>query len=198
MTGCSKSLAIFLKERHSKNVEEMSNLADKLIEAHGYSAFSKDIQVFQKNTSPETQRRNNQSSNPTYRSRPDPQQIKDRKCYLCYRSGHIAKDWVFSGRNRSTREHNKLIKEQQCRATVSVNQCVLIVNLIFYSHKCNVIHHTTAQVLATLRLKKGIYSLDRLGSAIDRQANGVLYTEWTGKACLWTYSSCHRRCLQGM
>lgn len=92
MTGCSKSLAIFLKERHPKSVEEMSNLADQFIEAHGYSVFSKDIEVFQKNTSPETQRRNNQSSNPTYRSRPDPQQIRDRKCYLCYRSGHIAKD----------------------------------------------------------------------------------------------------------
>lgn len=161
MTGCSKSLAIFLKERHPKRVEEISNLADQFIEAHGYSAFSKDIQVFQKNTSPETQRRNNQSSNPTYISRPDPQQIRDRKCYFCYRSGHITKT-VFPGRNRSVWEHNKLIKEQQCRATVSVNQCVLIVNLIFNSRKCSVIHHTTAQVLATLRLKKKMYSLDRL------------------------------------
>lgn len=57
MTGCSKSLAIFLKERHPKTVEKMSNLADQFIEAHGYSAFSKDIQVFQKNTSPETQKK---------------------------------------------------------------------------------------------------------------------------------------------
>lgn len=92
MTGCSKPLAIFLKERHPKSVEEMSNLADQFIEAHGYSAFSKDIQVFQKNTSPEAQKRNNQSSNPTYRPRSDLQQIRDRRCYLCYRSGHIAKD----------------------------------------------------------------------------------------------------------
>ncbi|XP_064103315.1 uncharacterized protein LOC135213265 [Macrobrachium nipponense] len=48
MNSCSKPLSMFLKERHPKNVDEMSNLADQFIEAHGYSSFTKDSQAFQK------------------------------------------------------------------------------------------------------------------------------------------------------
>lgn len=39
---------MYLKERHPNTVEEMSNLADQFIEAHGYPSFVKDFQVFQK------------------------------------------------------------------------------------------------------------------------------------------------------
>ncbi|XP_062616792.1 uncharacterized protein LOC134278492 [Saccostrea cucullata] len=48
LNSCSKQLGMYLKERHPKNVEEMSNLADQFIEAHGYTSFTKDLQVFQR------------------------------------------------------------------------------------------------------------------------------------------------------
>lgn len=99
----------------------MANLADQFIEAHGYSAFSKDIQVFQlKILLPK--HREETTKVPIRRTDRDP-------------------------------IHN--------RVTVSINQCVVIVNLIFYSRKCSVMHHTTAPVLVTVHLKKRIYSLDR-------------------------------------
>lgn len=48
LNSCSNQLGMYLKERHLNTVEEMSNMADQFIEAHGYSSFVKDFQVFQK------------------------------------------------------------------------------------------------------------------------------------------------------
>ena len=42
INSSSKSLTIYLKERHQANVEATSNLADQFIEAHGYSSSVKD------------------------------------------------------------------------------------------------------------------------------------------------------------
>ncbi|XP_061195768.1 uncharacterized protein LOC133203996 [Saccostrea echinata] len=93
MNSCSRSLAMFLKERHPGNVEEMSNLADQFIEAHGYSSFMKDVQVFQKTYPSEFQRSLiNRNHNQMYRRQSDSQQMKDRKCYRCHKPGHLAKD----------------------------------------------------------------------------------------------------------
>lgn len=48
LNRCINQLGMYLKERHPKTVEEISNLADQFIEAHGYSSFVKGFLVFQK------------------------------------------------------------------------------------------------------------------------------------------------------
>ena len=40
ISSCSKSLATFLRERHPKNVKEMTRLAEQFIEAHGSGSFT--------------------------------------------------------------------------------------------------------------------------------------------------------------
>lgn len=52
MTGCSKSLAIFLKERHPESVEEMSNLADQLSKRMVILHLAKTFKFFRKTLLP--------------------------------------------------------------------------------------------------------------------------------------------------
>ncbi|XP_062570645.1 uncharacterized protein LOC134232676 [Saccostrea cucullata] len=81
------------QERHPGNVEDMSNLADQFIEAHGYSSFMKDVQVFQKTYPSEVQKGlSNRNQNQVSKRQSDPQQTKERKCYICHKPGHLAKD----------------------------------------------------------------------------------------------------------
>ena len=42
IASCSKTLATFLRERHPKDVKEMTRLAEQFIEVHGASSFSYD------------------------------------------------------------------------------------------------------------------------------------------------------------
>lgn len=42
ISSCSKTLATFLRERHPKDIKEMTRLAEQFIEAHGVSSFSYD------------------------------------------------------------------------------------------------------------------------------------------------------------
>ncbi|XP_062615055.1 uncharacterized protein LOC134276789 [Saccostrea cucullata] len=82
---------MYLKERHPKNVEEMSNLADQFIEAHGYTSFTKDLQVFQKQPSSTFNVHSNSiQKQQTYQG--SLQQKGERKCYICGKSGHLARN----------------------------------------------------------------------------------------------------------
>lgn len=94
LNSCSKQLGMYLKERHPKTVEEMSNLADQFIEAHGYPSFVKDFQVFQKqNPGNSGFRSAGSGTGPKQQSSStSSQQNYDRRCYICHRNGHLAKD----------------------------------------------------------------------------------------------------------
>ncbi|XP_062575090.1 uncharacterized protein LOC134236976 [Saccostrea cucullata] len=92
MNSCSRSLAMFLIERHTGNVENISNLADQFIEAHGYSSFRKVVQVFQKTYPSEVQKGlGNRNQNQVSKRQSDPQQTKERKCYICHKQGTLRK-----------------------------------------------------------------------------------------------------------
>ncbi|XP_062601794.1 uncharacterized protein LOC134263457 [Saccostrea cucullata] len=94
LNSCSKQLGMYLKERHPKNVEEMSNLADQFIEAHGYTSFTKDLQVFQRQPPSISSVQGNSSGSfqkqQAYQG--SPQQNGERKCYICGKSGHLARN----------------------------------------------------------------------------------------------------------
>ena len=84
IASCSKSLATFLRERHPKNVREMTELAEQFIEAHGSSSFVYERQ----NTRPA--RQYEESKPPVIQQRSGGN--SDKRCYDCGRTGHIARD----------------------------------------------------------------------------------------------------------
>lgn len=94
LNSSSNQFGMYLKEYHPKTVEEMPNLADQFIEAHSYSSFVKDFLVFQ-NQNPRHSGFRSAGSRTGSKQQPSStssQQNYDRRCYICYRNGHLAND----------------------------------------------------------------------------------------------------------
>ncbi|KAK3103894.1 hypothetical protein FSP39_022740 [Pinctada imbricata] len=67
LTSCNSNLAIFLKERHPQNVQEMTTLAEQFIEAHNNNQFGSEYQRMKRSH-------------------------EGRRCYNCGFQGHIARE----------------------------------------------------------------------------------------------------------
>ena len=74
---CGKDLALFLKERIPKSIEEMSRYADQFAEARAVASTSLTIK-------PTIDRKGSQESSPKDRPR------TDKKCYDCGKPGHLS------------------------------------------------------------------------------------------------------------
>ncbi|XP_061193708.1 uncharacterized protein LOC133201936 [Saccostrea echinata] len=99
ISNCSKTLATFLRERHPKDVKEMTRLAEQFIEAHGTSSFSYDRTNYRVATD------DVRSTSTTVQKKPFSSTGKnDRKCYECGRTGHIARD-CFDRLKKGNRTH---------------------------------------------------------------------------------------------
>ncbi|XP_042145250.1 uncharacterized protein LOC121835301 [Ixodes scapularis] len=80
--GCSPKLAIFIKERGSKTLDDMADLADRFLEAQG--AQSLGFKSEEKKPNPDAPRDGNKK--PAGEGRPP------LRCFLCNRMGHRAAD----------------------------------------------------------------------------------------------------------
>ena len=87
---CSTELALFLKERVPKTVDEATQLAEQYLEAHG-GTLDTERTCRSVPTS-------NRSSQNTYREipaeyfKPQEKKSKDKTCFYCKKEGHIARD----------------------------------------------------------------------------------------------------------
>ena len=100
INGCGKELALFLKERMPRNIEEMTKLAEQYVEAHGgnYSLFSPP-QARRPQHSPSVSKQPNNdtretSRNDRYTSGRNPASSNQSRpyCFHCRRTGHLTKD----------------------------------------------------------------------------------------------------------
>ena len=103
IASSSKTLSIFLKERHPKDVNEMTLWAEQFVEAHGTSSFTSDKH------STQVLRPGNLSSSSSSQGRGMydlPSRKEDRKCYECGHFGHIARDCLEKqNKGRGSKQH---------------------------------------------------------------------------------------------
>ena len=97
---CPQELALFLKERVPRTIEETSKLAEQYVEAHGGSL------VANRSTraTPTAVNRPSQSTNtqPQHSSqRSEPRSDRSKKCYICHKEGHFASDCLKNRKNKT-------------------------------------------------------------------------------------------------
>ncbi|XP_072033312.1 uncharacterized protein [Amphiura filiformis] len=94
VAGCNKDMALFLKERKPKNVAEMTQLAEQYIEARGgWNASFGGKLPHQKGQQPSGKKTN--TNPPTHGTNPKQSTNtggNQRRCFICDKVGHIAKD----------------------------------------------------------------------------------------------------------
>lgn len=93
LNSCSKDLAVFLKERALKDVSKMASLADTYTEAH----VSYDRGRRKENVSDRSRSKGQGFQNQSYKPKGDdknatPKLRDTRTCFICGKSGHIARD----------------------------------------------------------------------------------------------------------
>lgn len=120
--SAGKSLSMFLRERKPKNKEEMSELAEQYIEAHGVTSFISD-KIFtpkqNSNTSQNTSSSVQQNRDLAGRGVSDKGR-SDRRCYKCGNIGHVARDCLSTsrqvpgGRNYNTAGMLEQVDYQNC------------------------------------------------------------------------------------
>ncbi len=95
---CSVDLAIFLRERVPENLTEMTKLAEQYMEAHRmeYEADSKRYRASVKAAVAQDCSSAKQPSQAATRQA----QFGERRCFICQRSNHIARDCFFRDSNR--------------------------------------------------------------------------------------------------
>ena len=87
-------LALYLKERGPSNIDAMTDLAEKYVEAHRGS-FSHSSNKRPARPQPTNQRLPASDNNkwfPQKSNRTPPTQRETRSCYKCHRTGHVARD----------------------------------------------------------------------------------------------------------
>jgi hypothetical protein len=93
---CSRDLDIFLRERVPKNVEDLTTLAEQYIEAHA-SRDEAHVEVFKSDTEKAAVATNQCDA---------PREFKrasgERRCYVCDRTNHIARDCFYRKSYRRT------------------------------------------------------------------------------------------------
>ena len=108
LNSVDQTLAIFLKERDPKTASEMAKLAEKYCDAHG--GFNIQSQTRKGQTSTKTlyeskpQPRPQTSFTKPYSSnipRDSFRSYSDRTCYICHKTGHIARDCRYKPKNTS-------------------------------------------------------------------------------------------------
>ena len=90
--GCSRELALFLKERQPKNIDTMATIAEQYLEARGGMFGNPFISRNPPNQKSFSQPRKDGVSNiasPTTSQRPNRSLVT---CYICHKQGHVAKD----------------------------------------------------------------------------------------------------------
>ena len=98
--ACSKDLALFIKERHPKTCKEMTDIATQFLDARGGWGSAANSKTSQKGQSssgkkPHTQPNHSSSSNtskPNDNRKPSDNRTFRPRCYICNKTGHMAKD----------------------------------------------------------------------------------------------------------
>ena len=83
---CSTDLALFLKERKARSRDELTQLAEQYIEAHGSSITSNKTPKSNASMNKPQQRQSNVQA-ASYQKFPS-----NRTCYICNKEGHMARD----------------------------------------------------------------------------------------------------------
>ncbi|KAJ8027525.1 hypothetical protein HOLleu_32690 [Holothuria leucospilota] len=104
-----KELAVFLKERTPDKASDMALLADKYREAHGNYDKGKRNQSFKDRTRDKNENDKDGVAKSTGEDRPSYKKVREsRTCFVCGKSGHIAKDcWDRAG-DRAKRSIDKV------------------------------------------------------------------------------------------
>ena len=97
---CPQEMALFLKERVQRTIEETSKIAEQYVEAHGGSL------VANRSTraTPTAVNRQSQSTNTLPQpssQRSEPRSDRSKKCYICHKDGHFASDCLKNRKNRT-------------------------------------------------------------------------------------------------
>ncbi|XP_053378778.1 uncharacterized protein LOC128548205 [Mercenaria mercenaria] len=83
--GCSAELAVFLKERTPKSMDEITRLAEQYIEAHKGTPS-----ILSKSVAP--QRKHNSTSHEQSSRKTEEKNGLRKTCFICNKAGHLARD----------------------------------------------------------------------------------------------------------
>jgi hypothetical protein len=114
VNSCNAELAVFIRERVPKNIDEMTKLAEQYLEAHELqcSAAMKqqkpsDKAAFAQSIRPE------HTGHGNHRNQPG-----DRRCFICNRNNHIARDCFYKDSRKDSGQKLEADRGQQRPSTM--------------------------------------------------------------------------------
>ncbi|XP_053406560.1 uncharacterized protein LOC123546230 [Mercenaria mercenaria] len=102
--GCSAELAVFLKERTPKSMDEITRLAEQYIEAHKGTPS-----ILSKSVAP--QRKHNSTSHEQSSRKTEEKNGLRKTCFICNKAGHLARDCRQNSRSNTQRVALSVIKQ---------------------------------------------------------------------------------------
>ena len=112
-----KNLVMFLKERKIKSVEEMSQIADQYIEAHGVGETMSKLSQVKLSEGTDESGTNNLNRTCGLESSNQPRLMRDRVCYNCGKKDHFIRDCLY----KTNRKPGTTVKAAAVEITDNIN-----------------------------------------------------------------------------